>query len=387
MDKSRYYKDSVEFDAHSEWEQVSMDMRLKKRKLKELEYQIGLERIEELNLKNKALAETRKFNRDSLKDLIIENDYRKINIIKDALNYFAEERYFTKKDKTLLEYAKEAASSKVGLQFPVNWFMDDLYFPIHYPNVIGARPGVGKTTTSLFLIYNFLKSGKRCLYYSIEATQGDIICRLAAMNHFYETGQSLGMPEIKLKVINGEQSIKDYLESIENQLSVIDANEWTASKLVANVNYQRDNCKRMGEPEFDSIIIDYLQDLESEEYTKQHSSVERLNVTVKIIRSACKKSGASWILLGQLNRNADNRNRKPIISELKGSGAIEQAAGQIILLHQEEDENGRKMPVINVNVAKNRYGPVKNKDLHIDQKTGAYIGLKQELYTFSGGKK
>lgn len=367
------YATPQEYDSFSEYEKVNRKIKEHEIRKKYIEHELGLERIEDLGLKNKALAELQNFSAESVKNIITENDPKKLVKLKNVLNYFHEERYYTRQKKTLLELAKDGANMPVGLSFPNQWKMHSLYFPLSYPVVIGARPGVGKTTTAIFLMIHFILNNKKCCFYSAEMLAEDIAVRFAAMYYYLTTKKPLTTLEVKSEIRKENKVIVEFLERFNDLIEIVPCQNWPASRIRASHNYLRDKNNRYGGQKIEAVIVDYIQKLGSEKNTIHLGKNEQVGKNINTLTYANQESESSWFILSQLNRDSDKISRKPKLSELRNSGEIEQDAGMVLLLHREEDENGTMGSKINVNVAKNRFGPLKNQDLYMEVKTGAYI--------------
>jgi replicative DNA helicase len=96
------------------------------------------------------------------------------------------------------------------------------------------------------------------------------------------------------------------------------------------------------------VVVDYLQLMSSRDNRPRHEIVAEMSRQLKIL---ARDLDVPVIALSQLNRNAEQRSdKRPSLSDLRESGAIEQDSDVVILLHQEDD-------VLLLDVAKNRQGP------------------------------
>jgi replicative DNA helicase len=113
---------------------------------------------------------------------------------------------------------------------------------------------------------------------------------------------------------------------------------------------------RKGEPA-QLVVIDYLQLMETAGRSENRQvEVQRMSRELKLL---AKKHGIPVVVLAQLNRGPEQRqDKKPMMSDLRESGAIEQDASTIILLHREDayDKESPRAGELDLIVAKNRNG-------------------------------
>jgi len=106
------------------------------------------------------------------------------------------------------------------------------------------------------------------------------------------------------------------------------------------------------------VIIDYLQLMDS---TGRHSNrTEAVSAISRALKRIARELGVSVIALSQLNRASENERRRPVLSDLRDSGSIEQDADTVCLIYQEptarEDPLTERV-LCELNVAKQRSGP------------------------------
>ena len=111
------------------------------------------------------------------------------------------------------------------------------------------------------------------------------------------------------------------------------------------------------------IIIDYLQLLLSSE-SKSENRVQELSQITRTLKSFAKEFKIPIIALSQLNRSVENRiNKRPLLSDLRESGSIEQDADLVLMLYRESyynfsSEKNRKTAPAEVIIVKHRNGPL-----------------------------
>jgi replicative DNA helicase len=129
------------------------------------------------------------------------------------------------------------------------------------------------------------------------------------------------------------------------------------------------------------IIVDYLQLMRSPEYADNR--VQEISDISRSLKALARELEIPVIALSQLSRASEQRGgeRKPILSDLRDSGAIEQDADVVIFIHrpemyQKEDSEGRSLAgIAEVMVAKHRNGPTGNIELHFEKSITRFDNL------------
>ena len=217
--------------------------------------------------------------------------------------------------------------------------------------LIAARPAMGKTAFALNLALNVAKKyNKTVACFSLEMSREQLIMRLLANESFVELG----------KLLTGKLSEEEWtkLAMASAALSQTDVRvDDNPSITVAEINAK---CRRLDN--LGLVVIDYLQLMQGSGYGK--ASDNRVNVVSDISRSLkimAKELNVPVICLSQLSRGPEGRtDKRPMLSDLRESGAIEQDADEVIFLYRDEyyNENTEDKGVAECIVAKNRHGEV-----------------------------
>jgi replicative DNA helicase len=215
--------------------------------------------------------------------------------------------------------------------------------------VIGARPGVGKTALGIGIASNAAASAHGALIFSMEMPRAELMERLLAMRS--------GVP---LRVIqagrgmSGEQAerVSKAADVLAKQpFEIDDTPNLTVARIASAV---RNAVRRHG---VRLVVLDYLQ-LVSPENPKDNR-VQQVGAAARQLKLLARSCNVPIIVLCQLNRESENRpDGKPRLSDLRESGAIEQDADIVVLLHKHPNQ-ADELPVLFVDaiVAKNRNGP------------------------------
>ena len=225
--------------------------------------------------------------------------------------------------------------------------------------VIAARPAMGKTSFVLSLARNASVDFKKPVaFFSLEMSSLQLVTRLISAET--EIDQQ--------KLRNGQLENHEWeqLRTRINKLS--EAQVFIDDTAQLNVFELRAKCRRLKQ-QFDIqlIIVDYLQLMRSQQ-DNQKSTMNReqeISSISRALKGLAKELNVPVLALSQLSRAVETRGglKKPILSDLRESGSIEQDADQVLFLYRPsyygftEDEEGRSTEgVSEVIIAKNRHG-------------------------------
>jgi replicative DNA helicase len=203
--------------------------------------------------------------------------------------------------------------------------------------VLAARPGMGKTALAMNMATNAAADGDIVGAISLEMSSDQIADRLLA------GASGLPMNSIRTGELDGElfSLLYDAAESAKDlRLAIDSSGHCSASQLVTRVR----TLQRHGRVAL--LVIDYLQLMDSDGHNRQEQ--------VATISRACKMVSLAHkipvLVLSQLSRDVEKRtDKRPVLSDLRDSGAIEQDADVVMMLYREQ-QNG------SLEIVKNRHG-------------------------------
>lgn len=207
--------------------------------------------------------------------------------------------------------------------------------------IIGARPGMGKTTFALQIADYIAKKKIPVMFISLEMSEEQIITKLIAK----ET--RINSTKMRLGTLTDQEAVKVYEAGaeLEEKSLYITSNLRTIQQIEVEARKLK-NKKNIG-----LIIIDYIQLIKSsQKFNLREQEVADITRTLKLLTLELK---IPIIGLCQLNRNATRQ--EPMLSDLRESGAIEQDADNVIFIYQEE-ETDAAAPVVTIKLAKQRAG-------------------------------
>ena len=215
--------------------------------------------------------------------------------------------------------------------------------------LIAARPAMGKSAFALNIGMNVAKKyDKTVAIFSLEMSKEQLVMRLLANESFVELQ----------KLATGKLSEEEWtkLSMAASALSQTDIRiDDNPSVTVADINAKCRRIENLG-----LVIIDYLQLMQGSGYGKGGDN--RVTVVGEISRALkimAKELNVPVICLSQLSRAVESRtDKRPILSDLRESGAIEQDADSVMFLYRDEyyNENTEDKGLAECIVAKNRHG-------------------------------
>lgn len=212
--------------------------------------------------------------------------------------------------------------------------------------ILAARPGMGKTALALNICLNQTFEGKNVLVFSLEMPADQLINRMIS-----STSQVDG------KRIKTGKLLNDDWGSLEAGVGrLLDKDIKIFDKSSQSIGYISAICRRQNRKrKVDLVVIDYLQLVSA----KAHSRVEEVSIISRRLKSLAKDLECPVLALSQLNRDLEKRpNKRPVISDLRESGSIEQDADKILFIYRDEhyDENSPEKGIAEISTAKHRSG-------------------------------
>ena len=214
--------------------------------------------------------------------------------------------------------------------------------------LVGARPGMGKTSFALNIATNVAKQTKKtvCIF-SLEMSADQLVNRIlsseALVNSYSLRTGELGAEDWEhLALAAGQLAGCDIL--------IDDTSGMTVTAMKAKLR----RVKNLG-----LVVIDYLGLMSGDKHTDNR--VQEVSEISRSLKIMAKELMVPVICCAQLSRGPESRtDKKPMLSDLRDSGAIEQDADTVIFLYRSEyyktDELGQDTSIAEVIIAKNRHG-------------------------------
>ncbi|QCD52328.1 replicative DNA helicase [Campylobacter sp. RM16192] len=244
--------------------------------------------------------------------------------------------------------------------------------------IIAARPGMGKTTICLNLMSNVLQRGNGVVFFSLEMPAEQIMLRMLSAK------TSIPLQNIMTAKMDDEEwsRMSDACEDMSNKKFFVYDSGYV------NIHQIRTQMRKLksSHPEISLCVIDYIGlMMATSNYADRHLQIAEISRGLKLL---ARELDMPIIALSQLNRSLEARaNKRPMLSDLRESGAIEQDADMILFvyrdevyLEQEEKEREKRAKVegkeyvpkfipnkieedAEIIIGKNRNGPVGTVDV------------------------
>lgn len=220
--------------------------------------------------------------------------------------------------------------------------------------MIAARPGMGKTVWMLNSAYESSKLGNKVLFISIEMSLLQCFQRLVSKIADI-SGSKIQQPEKMLDDdwVRLQESCLEIVSKSEQNLFVQEITEITVPQLERIIKYYKKKY------DIDAVYVDYAQIMLTKDGQEPSDSSDFAQISGGL-RRAAKNQNVAIVVGSQLNRNVESRtDKKPIMADIRNSGAFEQDAARIIALYRDEVYNGEdslKPNILELIFLKNRFG-------------------------------
>jgi replicative DNA helicase len=262
-----------------------------------------------------------------------------------------------------LDSLMESSNGITGL--PTGFYdLDQITAGLHPSNliIIAGRPSMGKTAFAMNLAENVAKGAKKpVLIFSLEMPSEDIVLRMLS---------SLGSVEQRL-LRTGQLNDNHWLKitSVINLLSK-NVNISIDDSPSITPNEMRSRARRIFK-EYNGlsmIVLDYLQLMKAPEY--ENNRTQEVSEISRSLKSLAKELDIPVIAISQLNRSVDDRSdKRPMMSDLRESGAIEQDADVIMFVYRDEVYNkntDHNKGISEIIIAKQRNCPIGKIKVHFE---------------------
>ena len=235
--------------------------------------------------------------------------------------------------------------------------------------ILAGRPGAGKTALALNIARHIAAEGVGVCILSLEMSAEQLTFRFLSHGGVdvqkMRTGRKLGHADLT-------QMASTASELGEREIYIDDSGSLNILEAKARVRRLGRTLRKAGK-KLGLVVVDYLQLLESEpEERNRENRATQVAVISRGLKALARDMNVPVMALSQLNRSVtkDTRaNRRPMLSDLRESGAIEQDADLVLFLHQDEGKVGAAEPEeIELIIGKQRNGPVGKLDLHFHKR-------------------
>ncbi len=234
--------------------------------------------------------------------------------------------------------------------------------------LIAARPSMGKSTLALNICENAaIKNGKKVIFFSLEMSKEELSFKLLC--------SQASIDLVKLRTGNLEDSDWEKIARAAGPLS--NAKIYIDDTAAISIMEIKSKCRRMKmEIGLDLVVIDYLQLMSGG--TMNENRQQEVSEISRSIKALAKEMDCPVIAASQLSRAPEQRaDHRPILSDLRESGSIEQDADLVLLLYRDEyyNKESDRQNVSECIIAKQRNGETGTVELTFDGKHSRFSNL------------
>jgi replicative DNA helicase len=238
--------------------------------------------------------------------------------------------------------------------------------------ILAGRPGMGKTAMQIgFALNAGRRYGRRVAMFNLEMSGEQLVARMIAAETKIDS-QRLRRGQLQ------EHEWPIFYEAIgrlsEARIFIDDMPSITPMQL-------RTKCRRLyAEHGLDMIIIDYLQLMSAEHTT--NNRVQEISEISRSLKGLARELNVPVVALAQLSRAVEQRqDKRPMLSDLRDSGSIEQDADIVMFIYRDEYYNPdttERPNIAELNVAKHRHGPTGVVDLYWHSQLATFRNLQRQ---------
>ncbi|MCQ2387778.1 MAG: replicative DNA helicase [Clostridia bacterium] len=243
--------------------------------------------------------------------------------------------------------------------------------------ILAARPSVGKTSLAMNIVENVALNNYSCLIFSLEMSKKQLgqrmLCSVADVSMEHALKGNLNKEEW-IKMEKARKLLSD------KQIFIDDSSIIKPSEMISK-------CRRIKRKYgLDFVVIDYIQLMTPDAKKNLDNRQQEITDISRNLKILAKEIDVPVLALSQLSRAVESEKRRPQLSDLRESGAIEQDADIVIFIHRpdkkatdEDIKTGKvKKNVAEILVEKNRSGRTGLAHLYFKGETTKFININEE---------
>lgn len=242
--------------------------------------------------------------------------------------------------------------------------------------IVAGRPAMGKTSLALNIAHNAALKNQRVAIFSLEMSNEQLVQRLIASetsisSHRLRTG--------KLREDEWDKFAQATSILSEQRIFVDDTPSISAMQM-------RTKCRRLhAEYGLDLIIVDYLQLMQGGR--RSENRVQEISYISRMLKSLARELNVPVMAASQLSRAVEQRHiKRPILSDLRESGSIEQDADVVMFIYRDEIYNPETpmKDIAEIIISKHRHGPTGTVELYFRKEVTRFEELAREEVHLGG---
>lgn len=239
-----------------------------------------------------------------------------------------------------MRYALEALDKGIeGVTCPRIRGIDDLLGPLEPSSltIVAGRPGMGKTAWASSYTLGAATAGQGVLFISLEMSRDQLAHRMIADESFDDDQRRIAYAVIQERRL--QHYDRKHADEVAARISllplhIVDAAAMTVDRLDMMVRRYKRRFAARGR-KLQLVVIDYLQLLSPA--SKKASAYEAISEVSRRLKQTAKEHDVAVLALAQLSRSVEQRqDKRPVLSDLRDSGQIEQDADAVMFLYREE---------------------------------------------------
>lgn len=237
--------------------------------------------------------------------------------------------------------------------------------------LVAARPSMGKTAFVLNIAeYVAVKSGITTAIFSLEMSKEQLVKRILAMNSKVDSQ----------RIRSGELLDDDWVKLVESANAIGNSNLIIDDTPGISIGELRSKCRKFKlEKNLGLIIIDYLQLMSGGK--KAESRQQEISDISRSLKALAREINAPVIALSQLSRAVEQRpDKRPMLSDLRESGAIEQDADVVMFIYRDDyyNHDSEEAGISEIIIGKQRNGPTGTVKLGWQSQYTKFVNLERE---------
>ena len=237
--------------------------------------------------------------------------------------------------------------------------------------LLAARPSMGKTAIAVNFVTNAaLKGNANVAVFSLEMSKEQLVQRMISATAHVDLQ----------KIISGRLSEDEWMQVINSMAPLSQANIFIDDTAGISLTEMKAKCRRLKiEKGLDLVMIDYLQLMQLD--GRQENRQQEISSISRGLKALAKEMECPVIALSQLSRAPELRSdHRPILSDLRESGAIEQDADVVLFLYRDDyyHEDSEKKNIGEVIIAKHRNGPTGSLELVFKKEFTKFVNMVRE---------
>jgi replicative DNA helicase len=229
--------------------------------------------------------------------------------------------------------------------------------------LLAGRPGLGKTSFALNIVWHAAVAKKTCAVFSLEMSELQVVQRLISMTSEID-GNRMRRGRLSDVEFRSISAASDELQKAP--IFVEESSQLSVTDILAKAR------RLQAERGLDLLVIDYLQLIEGA--GDDEGRVQEVARISRALKAIARELQVPVLALSQLSRQIETRGTEPMLSDLRESGALEADADLVMFLWQ-KDRKDRDESIVRLKLAKHRNGPTGDFDLHFQSELTRFRDL------------